>query len=240
MMQRINNALQELKIPYWITGGTLLGAVRHSGVIPWDDDLDICIMHDRLPALKHRASQRVFRKHGLQFNDLWGTERDPEEGNQKRLTFTFTEYPENDLGMPFCDIFIMKKSKGRITYADVMWETADNGGKTCDYNPEHVFPLRPYLFGNFLVLGPRLPVEHLNRCYGNDWNHKAAFEENHETATWSRRKPHEMKPPEFEPSPIPDDTGNETKVGRHATALPRKRSGARRGSRSSESLVVYS
>lgn len=49
-MLEILTAVDEIctrhKIRYWLSFGTLLGAVRHGGFIPWDDDLDICIMRD--------------------------------------------------------------------------------------------------------------------------------------------------------------------------------------------------
>lgn len=41
MMKRIHAFCEEKDIRYSLCGGSLLGAIRHNGFIPWDDDIDI-------------------------------------------------------------------------------------------------------------------------------------------------------------------------------------------------------
>ena len=44
LLRFVDNVCRKYEIDYWIDYGTLLGAVRHGGFIPWDDDVDISIM----------------------------------------------------------------------------------------------------------------------------------------------------------------------------------------------------
>ncbi|MGN1389912.1 MAG: phosphorylcholine transferase LicD [Bulleidia sp.] len=44
MMKDIDELCRRNDIPYFLSGGSALGAVRHKGFIPWDDDADIFMM----------------------------------------------------------------------------------------------------------------------------------------------------------------------------------------------------
>ena len=44
LMKFIDNVCNKYDLEYWLAYGTLIGAVRHEGFIPWDDDFDIIMM----------------------------------------------------------------------------------------------------------------------------------------------------------------------------------------------------
>ena len=45
-LQEIDRVCRKYDIQWFADCGTLLGTVRHGGYVPWDDDLDICMLRD--------------------------------------------------------------------------------------------------------------------------------------------------------------------------------------------------
>ena len=43
ILEEIDSFCKEERLTYFLSYGSLIGAVRHNGFIPWDDDVDICM-----------------------------------------------------------------------------------------------------------------------------------------------------------------------------------------------------
>ena len=60
ILQQLDIVCKKNGIVYWLDFGTLLGAVRHKGFIPWDDDIDVSMPradYERFAALFNQQTQ---------------------------------------------------------------------------------------------------------------------------------------------------------------------------------------
>lgn len=107
IMKYIDKLCRENGIVYYIMGGTALGAVRHGGFIPWDDDLDIFMTPDQYQKFKS-----VFEK---QTSDTFILQ-------EWRTTPNYLEYAKIRMnGTTFIEeVFKDRKDMHQGIYVDIM------------------------------------------------------------------------------------------------------------------------
>lgn len=77
LLNKVQNALYEillefdrvceqLQLPYFLSNGTLLGAIRHNGFIPWDDDVDVGMLREDYEKFLMQAPQVLDKAYFLQ------------------------------------------------------------------------------------------------------------------------------------------------------------------------------
>lgn len=69
ILYAVDDFCQEYGIKYFLSGGSLLGAIRHQGIIPWDDDIDISMIRS-----DYERFRQLFHAHTPNGYRLWGTE----------------------------------------------------------------------------------------------------------------------------------------------------------------------
>lgn len=55
LMKEFDRVCTELGLHYYVISGSLIGVVRHGGLIPWDDDIDVAMTHHDYKILKEKS-----------------------------------------------------------------------------------------------------------------------------------------------------------------------------------------
>lgn len=109
---------EENDIPYYMLGGTMLGAIRHKGFIPWDDDMDFGVPREYFSKL-----EKIFQEQSAPYYHLRTVNNsktiinDPAKYEDKRTLIIEPEMANinEEIGINI-DIFPLDKTNGNKSF----------------------------------------------------------------------------------------------------------------------------
>ena len=181
ILDEIERICKKHQIKYYLAYGTALGAIRHKGFIPWDDDIDIHMLNDDLIKFKEVCKKELSNKFYYQdkLTDKYYYNHWPKIGLENT-----TWMPKNrivDCKYGVCiDIFPMfsmkntKKDKRRIEkYTKLMLITASkyyvlkSKKQTCSKFKIFIHKIIPHKLNNYLYKYALNKLTTKNKDYDN-------------------------------------------------------------------------
>ncbi len=88
-LEYFDKLCKENGLQYWLDSGTLLGAVRHKGFIPWDDDIDVCMLRE-----DYNKIEKILKEQ-LEDNEFWFLRERAKTCNNLQLRIMSKKYEQN-------------------------------------------------------------------------------------------------------------------------------------------------
>ena len=170
LLRIFNQVMNEAGVQWWADSGTLLGAVRHGGLIPHDDDADLIILLDSFQRFLHLQPQ--FEAQGANITRLYF-------GARVCLIDGYDSWQNP----PFLDIFVQDWKPSPTLGNCTAMADSGMGAKSSTMWPQdkeafcvhNLLPLRRYPFGGTSVWGPADPVPYLDRKFGCAWRDRSTM-----------------------------------------------------------------
>ncbi len=170
LMMQVDQILKAENIPYWAMSGTLLGTVRHKGLIPWDDDLDIGIHSSDISKLENLRLTLKEKGLGLHYHVNEYYKIFPLDGKSLLNHYSVYEGKILPWKYPFVDLIPMHIHEGDtvLRYKSDIWRSK--------FKYDYLYPQEVQEPLKYMKFGPmNIPVSHnalniIKRLYGNDWN----------------------------------------------------------------------